>query len=104
MLDKEAIIELATRYALEVIKYVNPKAIILYGSHARGDACEYSDIDIAVIIEDFSGDYLETSKQLYKLRRNISSDIEPILLDSSSDESGFLEEIYRTGQILISTS
>ena len=100
MLDKATVISMAQQYAFEVEKHFKPKAIMLYGSYAKGTAGEYSDIDIAVIIDGFSGDYLETSKQLYKLRRNISADIEPVLLDSYSDESGFVAEILRTGEVL----
>jgi predicted nucleotidyltransferase len=100
MLDKTTVINMARRYALEVEKHLKPQAIVLYGSHAKGTADEYSDIDIAVILDGFSGDYLETSKHLYKLRRNISADIEPVLLDSSHDESGFVAEVLRTGQVL----
>ena len=100
MLDKATVINMAQRYALEVEKYLQPQAIVLYGSYAKGTAGEYSDIDIAVILDGFSGDYLETSKQLYKLRRNISADIEPVLLDSNDDDSGFVAEILRTGEVL----
>jgi predicted nucleotidyltransferase len=101
MLDKATVINMAQRYAFEVEKFLKPQAIVLYGSHAKGTAGEYSDIDIAVILDGFSGDYLETSKQLYKLRRNISADIEPVLLDSTSDESGFVAEIFKTGEVII---
>ena len=104
MLDKTTAIGLARRYASEVEKHFKPQAVVLYGSYAKGTAGEYSDIDIAVILDGFTGDYLETSKQLYKLRRDISADIEPVLLDSTADESGFVAEVLRTGQVLTSAS
>lgn len=100
MLDKETVIEMAEKYAREVTKLLNPRAVVLYGSYAKGTARSDSDIDIAVILDDFTGDYLEVSKQLYKLRRNISAEIEPILLVSSSDKSGFIAEVLRTGKLL----
>ena len=100
MLDKATVMSMARKYAVEVEKLIKPQLVVLYGSHAEGTATEYSDIDIAVILDSFSGDYLETSKQLYKLRRNISADIEPVLLDLSNDDSGFVAEVLRTGQIL----
>jgi len=37
---------------------------------------------------------------LWRLRRNISFDIEPILLDSTEDKSGFVKNIHKTGQII----
>jgi len=91
---------LSRRYASEVERYLNPQAVVLFGSHAKGTAHADSDIDIAVILNGFTGDYLETSRQLYRLRRHISADIEPVLLDSSHDESGFVAEVFRTGQVL----
>jgi len=100
MLDKATVVNMAQRYAFEVEKYLKPQAVVLFGSYAKGTAGENSDIDIAVILDGFSGDYLETSKQLYKLRRHISADIEPVLLDSTSDESGFVAEVLRTGEVL----
>ena len=100
MLDKETVVKLAERYALEVVKMLNPQAVVLFGSYAKGTAKDDSDIDIAVILKDFTGDYLEIYKQLYRLRRDISADIEPVLLDSSRDDSGFVAEVLKTGQIL----
>jgi len=91
---------ISRRYAHEVQRFLNPQAVVLFGSHARGTAHQDSDIDIAVILNGFTGDYLETSKQLYKLRRNISADIEPVLLDTTQDDSGFVAEVMRTGQVL----
>ena len=100
MLDKATVMSMSRRYASEVERYLQPQAVVLFGSHAKGTAHADSDIDIAVILNGFTGDYLETSKQLYRLRRNISADIEPVLLDSSHDESGFVAEVFRTGQVL----
>ena len=100
MLDQATVMSMSRRYASEVERYLKPQAVVLFGSHAKGTAHADSDIDIAVILNGFTGDYLETSKQLYKLRRNISADIEPVLLDSSHDESGFVAEVFRTGQVL----
>jgi len=100
MLDKATAVSIAKRYAHEVEKHFEPQAVVLFGSYAKGIASEDSDIDIAVIVNGFSGDYLETSKQLYKLRRHISADIEPVLLDASSDESGFVADVLRTGEVL----
>jgi hypothetical protein len=34
------------------------------------------------------------------LREDINLDIEPVLIDSEEDPSGFLEEIRRTGEVI----
>ena len=100
MLDKATVIEIALNFAKEVKRFLNPQSIILYGSYANGVPHEYSDIDIAVVINHPVDDYLETGSFLFKLSGEINSDIEPILLDSTNDPSGFLEEVMRTGIVL----
>lgn len=101
MAGNEAI-RLAEEYAQAVVKEISPVAVILYGSHAKGTARPDSDLDIAVVVQDFRGDWLTASSKLWKLRRGISDDIEPIFLDQADDPSGFVAEVYRTGRILYS--
>ncbi|MCL1864753.1 MAG: nucleotidyltransferase domain-containing protein [Spirochaetes bacterium] len=100
MLDKKTVINTVEQYAKIVAKELSPAAIVLYGSYAEGTAHEESDIDVAVIFDGFSGDWLKTSSQLWRLTRDVSFDIEPILLDSTKDKSGFVKNIYKTGQII----
>ena len=99
-MDKNAALTVATEYAIEVRKVLNPFAIIMYGSHANGTATIDSDIDIAVIFDGYSGNWLQDSALLWKLTRKVSTDIEPILLDRSKDPGGFVEAIVSTGEIL----
>jgi len=63
----------------------------LFGSYAKGTANSESDIDIANIVDEIKGDYLDNTSLLYKLRRNVDDRIEPILLESGSDPSRFLK-------------
>lgn len=100
MLGTETVVKIAEQYARDVTKILNPKAIVIFGSYAKGTANSDSDIDIAVILDNLTGGYLEISKQLFNLRRNISANIEPILLILSSDKSGFIVEVLRTGIIV----
>jgi predicted nucleotidyltransferase len=100
MLDRETVVEMTGQYAREVAKIFNPSTIVLFGSYAKGTAKISSDIDIAVIFDNFTDDYIETSKQLYKIRRNISAYIKPVLLDISNDNSGFVGDILKTGVLV----
>ena len=104
MLDKKTVIDTVERYADLVKKELSPASIVLYGSHINGSPHEDSDIDVAVIFNGFSGNWLETSSHLWRLRENISLYIEPILLDSTEDKSGFVKNIYKTGQIIYSAN
>jgi len=90
----------AAQYADQVKEQFKPEAIVLFGSHANGDFTEGSDIDVAVVFQDFRGNYLETAAQLWELRRGISYAIEPHMLDSAADPSGFARYIMNTGRVL----
>ena len=100
MLDKGTVINTARQYADIVTKELSPAAIVLYGSYARGNPHEDSDIDVAVIFNGFTGDWLDTSARLWHLTRQVSTYIEPVLLDSTEDKSGFVRNIFKTGQII----
>jgi predicted nucleotidyltransferase len=101
-MDKNTALTIANQYAQVVVNELFPSAVLLYGSYANGSAHQESDIDVAVIFDDFVGDWLKTSAKLWKLRRDISTDIEPILLDRKHDPSGFVENIMKTGEVLYS--
>lgn len=101
-MDRETAIKNATAYAKEVCNVFSPFLIIMYGSHANGTQTHDSDIDVAVIFDGYSGNWLKDSSQLWKLTRNVSTDIEPVLLDKAKDPSGFVEDIMKTGEVLYS--
>jgi len=64
-------------FNLKVIKKYNPKCIILYGSLARGDYNERSDIDLVIISDSFVINPLERLKNLMDLNRS-GAPIEPL--------------------------
>ena len=100
MLDKETVREIAIRYAEAVLKILSPDAVILFGSYVEGNPHEWSDIDIAVVVNNFQGDWLKTASALCGLSWDISLDIEPHLLDKTCDRSGFVEHVIKTGEII----
>ena len=99
-MDKAQVVELVREFASRARQTLDVRQVILFGSHARGNATSYSDIDVAVVIGTPPDDWLEASANLFRLRRDISLAIEPVLIDPSSDRSGFLEEIRRTGELI----
>jgi predicted nucleotidyltransferase len=99
-MDKTEALTLAKQYASVVAQEIHPDRIFLFGSYAKGTATDESDIDIAVIVNNFSGDWLRTYTLLSSLRRNISFYIEPVLLDSADDRSGFFDEISKHSELL----
>lgn len=99
-MDKEDALSKANIFAKAVIKTYNPSKIILFGSYAKGNFREESDIDIAVIVDKIDGSFLENEAKLYKIRRNIDENIEPLLFVENNDRSGFLQNILSYGEIL----
>lgn len=102
-MDKDKVRKLVEEYAKFVIENMVVNKIILYGSYARGDYRANSDIDVAVVVSknNVSKDIISQKGQLVKLTRNISFDIEPILL-IEEDRSGFLESISSYGEVVYS--
>ena len=101
-MDKKKARQLVEEYAKIVLKNMVVNKIILYGSYARGDYRKDSDIDVAVVVprESISKDILKDMAKLFKLRRNISSDIEPVLIIDEEDASGFLDSISEYGEVI----
>lgn len=101
-MDKEKVRRLVEEYAKLVVSNMVVNKIILYGSYARGDFRKDSDIDVAVIVprSSISDDILKDMAKLFKLRRSISNDIEPVLLIDEDDPSGFLESISQYGEVV----
>ena len=77
-----------------------PNKIILYGSFAKGNWNENSDIDVAIIVDKIEDDYLVLMKKLNKLTRDIDYRIEPVLLEPKDDISGFLTSVLHTGLLI----
>ena len=75
------------------------KEAFLFGSHARGTAGPYSDIDVALVSDCFSGDRFEDRRRIVPLRRDIDDRLEPIPFRPEDFENGgiLVEEIHRTG-------
>lgn len=101
-MDKEKVRRLVEEYAKLVVSNMVVNKIILYGSYARGDFRKDSDIDVAVVVprSSISDDILKDMAKLFKLRRSISTDIEPVLLIDEDDPSGFLESISQYGEVV----
>ncbi len=99
-MDKREVINKLLNYKLLVSKHFDIDKVVLFGSYAKGNPKEDSDIDVAIIVNSISKDYFSYAPLLWKLRREIDDRIEPILIEKNHDESGFLSEILNTGLII----
>ncbi len=91
---------LAQKYVQKVCENYKIKAIILFGSYAKGTEHEDSDIDIAVITDDIKTDTFDEEVKLMILRKGIDYRIEPHIItvaDYENDETPFVVEVKNTG-------
>lgn len=70
------VINIAQSYAGAVKAKYSISRVILFGSYAKGNFNDDSDIDIAVVFKDYSN-LMDIQLELMRLRRNIDSRIEP---------------------------
>ena len=82
----------------------NIYAVVLFGSHAEGSDNEFSDIDLAVFSEQFGKDLFQKMKTMFKIRRKIDTDIEPLPFKKDQyfehGPSDFVSEILKKGKLL----
>ena len=96
---KEDITIIINEYVKEIKKQYNIFAIILFGSYAKGTANENSDIDIAIISDDFE-DIYECMAELMGMTWDIDARIEPHPIkkkDYDEISDYFIKEVIDTG-------
>ena len=98
-MDKTDAINIAQKYATVVNANYNFIKIILFGSYAKGNYNDDSDIDIAVVFKDYSN-LIDMQLELMRLRRKIDSRIEPHPFRESEFElsNPIVGEIIKYGQ------
>ena len=98
-MDKRDALNIANRYANAVkIKYDFIR-IVLFGSYAKGNYNDDSDIDIAVVLKDYKN-LIDIQLDLMRLRRKIDSRIEPHPFREKDFEisNPIVNEIIKYGQ------
>ncbi len=104
MFTKEIAIKKATDFAQELITSgINLKKVILFGSYASNNQHEWSDIDVALVADEFTGFGFEDRKFFSKI--NIKKDyldIETKTFPTSYFEKSdpFIDEIIKTGIVI----
>jgi len=93
------ILEAVQKYIEKVSEYYNIDYVILFGSYAKGTNHEDSDIDIAVVSNDFT-DTFDDGVKLAKLTMDIDLRIEPHAIkteDFHIVDTPLVYEIINTG-------
>jgi len=73
--------------------------VILFGSYAKGNYTEYSDIDLLIVSPIFKGRRMEDRKKIRKYILKISSHLEiiPCSRKEFQEKNPFIEEIIKSG-------
>ena len=75
------------------------KSVYLFGSYAKGEAKEYSDIDLAVVSDKFEGSRFFDKEKLnkYILKTSIDLEIHPFRTVDFTEDNPFVKEIITNG-------
>ena len=80
---------------------IRPKQVILFGSFARNEQREWSDIDVAIVAEEFSGFSPKDARLMSPaLARHVDIEPHPFRPEDFTDWNPFVEEIKRTGIVV----
>jgi len=101
MLTKDVAIETVRNYARDIEAYgVHLHAVFMYGSFARGTQHEWSDIDVALVADEFTGlpDDYDFFPYMGGIKKNYVR-IEAVTYPTKYFLEGdpFIEEITKTG-------
>jgi predicted nucleotidyltransferase len=98
-MDKADAVKIAERYADAVKANYSYIRIILFGSYAKGNFNDDSDIDIAIVFKDYDN-LIDMQLELMRLRRKIDSRIEPHPFRESEFEPSnpIVYEVLKYGQ------
>ena len=95
-MDQKQAIELARKYRALVAEHLPLSAMYLYGSYSKCGFTDDSDIDIAVVLAHLSDNYFDDTPLLWRLRRQVSTLIEPVLL-TPNDNNPLYHDVCSTG-------
>ena len=92
------IIETIKNYLMLIPNDFGVKKVYLFGSFAKGDEREESDIDVAIILNNMT-DFFSTQRELMRLRRKVDLRIEPHPINEKDFNilNPFAFEIHQAG-------
>lgn len=96
------IMESIKKYIQEVSKHYKVKYVYLFGSFVKGKQTQYSDIDLALFLDELKGNRLNILEKLFVLTKDINPDIEPHLFSAKEhqnfSDADFVAYIIKEGK------
>lgn len=79
--------------------HIHIQQAFLFGSYAYGDFDTWSDIDIALVSDDFSGIRFQDRDAIRKIKLSVSSNLEPLPYrpEDFNEADPFIKKILETG-------
>jgi predicted nucleotidyltransferase len=107
MLDRNAVIEIVSNYAHDIkLHGVHLRTVILFGSFAKGTQHEWSDIDVALVADEFTG--LPEDVDFYSkvAIKKPYTRIEEVTFPTGYFSKGdpFIDEIKKEGIVILSNN
>ena len=101
MLTQNVVIEIVRNYAQDIeSRGVHLRNVFLYGSFAKGTQHEWSDIDVALVADEFTG-FTFNDKKLFPYigikKPYIRIETKTYNTDYFNEGDPFIEEIVKTG-------
>jgi uncharacterized protein len=96
-MNQQEVLRRVGSFAARIQDTFHPEKVLLFGSWSRNEANEFSDIDVAVVVSEWTGKFMKAQSELFRFASEVDLRIEPILLERNNDKSGFLAEMEKTG-------
>lgn len=96
-MDRAEAIKCASEYARVASEEMSGANFFLFGSYANETPTPDSDIDVAILCDTSIINWWQQSSKLYEIAFQFDSRIEPVVLDSKNDTTGFVAEVLKTG-------
>ncbi len=99
MYSKKDLDNLITQLLNLITAEISIKGVYLFGSYAKGNAHKYSDIDLALVSDNFEGSRFFDKKRINEFLVKTTTDFEihPYKTEESTEDDPFVAEILRTG-------
>ena len=102
--NKDLIKKKINIYIETLRNHINIDKVILFGSWAKGNPSEFSDIDLAIFSPDFGENKLKELQLLSKLSWQVDETIEAVPYSSNElnnlEPASFVHEIIESGETI----
>lgn len=95
-MDQKQALNIVRQYKQQLNPIFADAQVYMFGSFSKGCAGEDSDIDVAVVLPRFDGDWLEANASLWDSTWKVSTKIEPVLL-TTDVQTPLYREVMHTG-------